>query len=187
MQPSGSTAPRSNLALAECSMWVRRCLNASTRPCFVCGSSGARTSSANLVIPQRTRRSPLFIKKYTLSVANWWCPGSIVAVNGMAFACLGPPPYSRRLLGCSVRGRRVGHSQATTQFLTTDPSVVGYHNERFGGTKLWLTGFGKSAWPGRRKRFRHAARRYGGREPPEISPIFKADKGMASLQIVRLS
>ena len=146
MQPSGCTAPRSNLALAECSMWVRHCLNAWTRPCFVCGSSGARTSSANLVIPQRTRRSPLFIKKYTLSVANWWCPGSIVAVNGMAFACLGPPPYSRRLLGCSVRGRRVGHSQATTQFRTTDSSVAGYHNERFGGTKLWLTGFGKSGF-----------------------------------------
>jgi hypothetical protein len=88
----------------------------------------------------------LFIKKYTLSVANWWCPGSIVAVNGMAFACLGPPPYSRRLLGCSVRGRRVVHSQATTQFLTTDSSVAGYHNERFGGTKLWLMGFGKSGF-----------------------------------------
>jgi hypothetical protein len=136
VQPSGSTAPRSNLALAECSMLVRRCLNAWKRPCFVCGSSGARTSSADLVIPQRTRRSPLFIKKYTLSVTNWWCPGSIVAVNGMAFACLGPPRYSRRLLGCSVRGRRVVHDQATTQFLTTDSSVAGYHKERFGGTKL---------------------------------------------------
>jgi hypothetical protein len=78
----------------------------------------------------------LFIKKYTLSVTNWWCPRSIVAVNGMAFACLGPPRYSRRLLGCSVRGRRVVHDQATTQFLTTDSSVAGYHKERFGGTKL---------------------------------------------------
>jgi hypothetical protein len=35
---------------------------------------------------------------------------------------------------------------ATTQFLTTDSSVAGYHNERFGGTKLWLTGFGKSGF-----------------------------------------
>jgi hypothetical protein len=32
------------------------------------------------------------------------------------------------------------------QFLTTDSSVAGYHNERFGRTKLWLTGFGKSGF-----------------------------------------
>jgi hypothetical protein len=106
-------------------MWVRRCLNAWTRPCFVCGSSGARTSSADLVIPQRTRRSPLFIKKYTLSVANGWCPGSIVAVNGMALLAWVHRRTPGDCLGCSVRGRRVVHSQATTQFLTTDSPVAG--------------------------------------------------------------
>jgi hypothetical protein len=62
---------------------------------------------ADLVIPQRTRRSPLFIKKYTLSVANWWCPGSIVAVNGMAFACLGPPQVVRSAYFEGTRADRI--------------------------------------------------------------------------------
>jgi TIR domain/Sel1 repeat len=60
-RPSGSSSPRSNLALAARSMRRRCCWNACIRPSFVVGRSGSRTSSANLLIPQRTRRSPSFM------------------------------------------------------------------------------------------------------------------------------
>ena len=56
-----TTLPRSNLALAARSMRARRCLNAWMRPCLVGGRSGSRSSSANLVTPQRTRWFPLLM------------------------------------------------------------------------------------------------------------------------------